>query len=120
MNTSAVSEVLEALVGIRDLDASQAQSIPTGFYTSEEYLKLEEDEIFRKEWVCLGRVAEIPKRGDYFATQLLDEPLIVARGQDNKVRVLSNVCRHRSSVIVEGKGSTQTLRLSLSRLDLRQ
>ena len=107
MNTSAVSEVLEALVGIRDLDASQAQSIPTGFYTSEEYLKLEEDEIFRKEWVCLGRVAEIPKRGDYFATQLLDEPLIVARGQDNKVRVLSNVCRHRSSVIVEGKGSTK-------------
>ena len=60
-----------------------------------------------KEWVCLGRVAEIPKRGDYFATQLLDEPLIVVRGQDDKVRVLSNVCRHRSSVIVEGKGNAK-------------
>ena len=35
MNTSAVSEVLEALAGIRNLDASQAQSLPTGFYTSE-------------------------------------------------------------------------------------
>ena len=29
------------------------------------------------------------------------------RGQDNKVRVLSNVCRHRSSVIVEGEGNTK-------------
>ena len=69
MNTSAVSEVLEALAEIRDLDASQAQSLPTGFYTSEEYLEVEKDEIFRKEWVCLGRVAEVPERGDYFATQ---------------------------------------------------
>ncbi len=107
MNTSAVSEVLEALAKIRGLDDSQAQSLPTGFYTSEEYLELEKEEIFRKEWVCLGRVAEVPKRGDYFATQLLDEPLIVARGQDDKVRVLSNVCRHRSSVIVEGQGNTK-------------
>ena len=104
---NGVGEILEAFAEIRDLDASQAQSLPTGFYTSEEYLELEKEEIFRKEWVCLGLVAEIPKRGDYFTTQLLDEPLIVARGQDNKVRVLSNVCRHRSSVIVEGKGSTK-------------
>ena len=29
------------------------------------------------------------------------------RGQDDKVRVLSNVCRHRSSVIVEGKGNAK-------------
>ena len=105
---NGVGEILEAVAEIRDLDASQAQSLPTGFYTSEEYHELEKEEIFRKEWVCLGLVAEIPKRGDYFTTQLLDEPLIVARGQDNKVRVLSNVCRHRSSVIVEGKEAPNT------------
>ena len=104
MNTPAVSEVLDALAGIKDSESSQARSLPTGFYTSEEYLDLEKEEIFRKEWICLGRVAEIPKPGDYFATELIDEPLIVTRGQDMKVRVLSNVCRHRSSVIVEGKG----------------
>ena len=102
-----VGEVLDALAEIRDVGPSQARSLPTGFYTSEEYLELEKEEIFRKEWVCVGLVAEIPKCGDYFTTQLLDEPLIVVRGQDKKVRVLSNVCRHRSSVIVEGKGTTK-------------
>ena len=102
---NGVDDVLAALAEIGDLDAGQARSLPTGFYTSEEYLELEKEEIFRKEWICLGLVAEIPKRGDYFTTQLLDEPLIVARGQDNKVRVLSNVCRHRSSVILEDKGN---------------
>ena len=104
-SANGVGKILEALAEIRDLDANQARSLPAAFYASEAFLELEKEEIFRKEWVCLGRVAEIPKRGDYFATQLLDEPLVIVRGQDDKVRVLSNVCRHRSSVIVEGKGN---------------
>ena len=106
-NASGVGEVLQALAEIRDLGENQARSLPAGFYTSEAFLELEREEIFRKEWVCLGQVAEIPKRGDYFTTQLLDEPLIVVRGQDKQVRVLSNVCRHRSSVIAEGKGNNK-------------
>ena len=110
MNTDSangVGEILEALAEIRDLDASQARSLPAGFYASEAFLELEKEEIFRKEWVCLGRDDEVRKQGDYFTTQLLDEPLVVVRGQDDKVRVLSNVCRHRSSVILEGKGNAK-------------
>ena len=102
---AASAELKRALASIKDLGPDQARSLPPEFYASEDFLELEKEEIFRKEWVCLGRVAEIPKRGDYFATQLLDEPLIVVRGQDDKVRVLSNVCRHRSSVILEDKGN---------------
>jgi phenylpropionate dioxygenase-like ring-hydroxylating dioxygenase large terminal subunit len=106
-STNGVEDVLASLANIGNIDAGQARSLPTGFYTSEEHLEIEKEEVFRKEWICLGLVAEIPKCGDYFTTQLLDEPLIVARGQDKKVRVLSNVCRHRSSVIVEGTGNTK-------------
>ena len=104
---NGVGEILQALAEIRDLDASQARSLPAGFYSSEAFLELEREEIFRKEWICLGRIDEVAKRGDYFTTQLLDEPLIVVRGQDDKVRVLSNVCRHRSSVILEGNGNAK-------------
>ncbi len=80
---AASAELKRALASIKDLGPDQARSLPPEFYASEEFLELEKEEIFRKEWVCLGRVAEIPKRGDYFATQLLDEPLIVVRGQDD-------------------------------------
>ena len=104
---AALTELRHALAAIRELAADQARTLPPEFYTSEAFLELEKEEIFRKEWVCLGRVEEVPKPGDYFTTQLLDEPLIVARGQDKKVRVLSNVCRHRSSVIVEGSGNSK-------------
>ena len=103
--SDGVGEILKALEEIRNLDADQAKTLPPAYYTSEEFFELEKEEIFRKEWICLGRVDEIPLAGDYFTTELIDEPLIVVRGQDRKVRVLSNVCRHRSSVVLEGVGN---------------
>ena len=104
---NGVDDVLAALAEIGNVDAGQARSLPSEYYASEAFLELEQEEIFRKEWICLGRVEEVPKPGDYFTTELIDEPLIVTRGQDKKVRVLSNVCRHRSSVILEGKGTAK-------------
>ena len=100
-----VAELCEALAEIGNLGAGPTITLPPACYTSEDFLELEKEEIFRKEWICLGRVDEVPKPGDYFATELIGEPLIVVRGQDKKVRVLSNVCRHRSSVIAEGEGN---------------
>jgi len=106
-STNDVGDVLASLAKIRNVNAGQARSLPAEYYASEAFLELEKEEIFRKEWVCLGRVEEVPNPGDYFSTELIDEPLIVVRGQDKKVRVLSNVCRHRSSVILEGKGTAK-------------
>ena len=40
----------------------QAWGMPAGFYTSPEFLALEVDELFRREWVCIGRVAEAARR----------------------------------------------------------
>ena len=95
------------LAELKKWGAGQAVTLPSACYTSAAFLELEREEIFRKEWICLGRVDEIPERGDYFTTELIDEPLIVVRGKDDKVRVLSNVCRHRSSVIAEGEGNAK-------------
>jgi choline monooxygenase len=106
-DTNSVTELREALAELGDMDPSQAMTLPPACYTSKDFLELEKKEIFRKEWICLGRVDEIPKSGDYFTTELVDEPLLVVRGKDGNVRVLSNVCRHRSSVIAEGDGNTK-------------
>ena len=102
-----IAAIQQALGEIRGHGIDQSRTMPNEFYTSEEFLEYEREEIFRKEWICLGRVDEVPNPGDYFTTELIDEPLVVVRGQDGKVRVLSNVCRHRSSVIVEGTGTTK-------------
>ncbi len=36
---------------------------------------------------------------------MLDEPLLVTRGEDDRVRVLSNVCRHRANVVAKTAGN---------------
>ena len=96
-----------ALSELSTCNADEAITLPSDCYTSEEFFEFEREEIFRKEWICLGRAEEIPVAGDYFTTELIDEPLIIVRGTDDKVHVLSNVCRHRSSVIVEGEGNAK-------------
>lgn len=89
---------------IAGLPEMEARCLPGHFYTSPEYFAHEVDAILSKEWHCLGRVDEIPEAGSYFVVTLLGEPLLVVRGDDGRIRVLSNVCRHRGMPIAEGSG----------------
>ena len=80
-------------------------TMPREAYTDPEVLSLERSQLFGQEWVCIGRVDEIPEPGDFMTFQLCDEPLVAVRGDDMTVRVMSNVCRHRGALIASGKGS---------------
>jgi len=93
------------LAQLARLDAGAARTMPPEFYTSPDFLAFESDNLLRRQWMCLGHAGEIPKPGDYFTTELLGEPLLVVRGSDGEVRVLSNVCRHRANLVAEGKGN---------------
>ena len=107
-SASVLDTILDELGAIARTDASQARTMPPAFYTSPEFHALENEELFRKEWICLGHVGEVPNPGDYFTTELAGEQLIVARAQDGAVRVLSNVCRHRGNIVATGRGNRRS------------
>jgi phenylpropionate dioxygenase-like ring-hydroxylating dioxygenase large terminal subunit len=88
-------------------DASRAFTMPGSFYTSETLLDIERAQLFRNKWICLGREEEIPAVGDYFATELVGEPIILVRAKVGIIKALSNVCRHRAMPLVEGKGRSK-------------
>ena len=97
------------LGNLQSLKREQARTMPPGFYTSADFLMLEKEGIFRQEWVCIGHVGEIPEPGDFFTTELVDEQLLVSRGQDGEIYVLSNVCRHRGNMVeTEAKGNRRS------------
>ncbi len=102
-----VAEMVGMLHQVAALPESQAQCLPGWFYTDPEFFDFEVKTFLSKEWHCLGRADEIPSAGDYFTAQLFDEPLLVVRGDDEQIRVLSNLCRHRGMPIAEGSGSTR-------------
>ena len=104
----SINELRDTLIRYRELDSSRARALPGCFYTQRNFLNYEIENLLRREWLCVGRVDEIPSPGDYFTTDLLDEPLLVVRGDDSQIRVLSNVCRHRGMLVAEGAGRKRT------------
>ena len=85
---------------------ADASTLPPMCYTSQEFYDLEQERIFTKEWLNVGRVDEVPNAGDYYTLTLLGEPLVVCRDEDGEIQVMSTVCRHRAAEVVEpGRGN---------------
>ena len=83
---------------------SQASPLPWWCYVAPEWYERELETIFRSEWLCVGRVDQVPNPGDFYAIPLIGQPLVVVRDNGGRVNVLSAVCRHRGAVITESEG----------------
>ena len=103
----SLDEILDELARLAKLPDSAALSMPAGAYASREIFELEVRRVFEREWVPLGRAEEVAEPGDYFTTELVGEPLLVVRGDDRRIRVLSNVCRHKWTEVAQGQGKAR-------------
>ncbi len=88
---------------------SRAKAMPKSVYVSEDFARLEEQAIFAREWLCAGRADALKAPGDYLTMEIAGEPVIILRDRDNRLRGLSNVCRHRMSTLLEGRGNTRSI-----------
>src|SRR5688572_24415096 len=79
---------------------------------SPETFALEQERIFRKAWLMVGHVSDIPAEGSYFVRELpvVNASLLIVRGHDGKVRAFHNICRHRGNKIIRsGEGCKSRL-----------
>src|ERR1700737_3956141 len=91
-------------------DLARAATIPARWCTDPDFLRLEREKIFACTWQPVGYATSVAQPGDYFACEIMGEPIVIARAKDGQLRAFSNVCRHRASLIVEGKGHGPSLR----------
>lgn len=84
---------------------ARAATLPSDWYTSLDVLKLEKQRVFGRSWQLVGRADQVARPGDYFTASIADEPIIVARAADEKLRAFSNVCRHRAGPVAAGSGN---------------
>lgn len=87
----------------------RARAMPRSVYTSQEFLDQELQHIFRKDWLCAGRASSLPNPGDYTTMEIAGEPIMIVRDQNGVLRAQSNVCRHRMSILLEGRGNTKSI-----------
>ena len=87
----------------------QARAMPTSVYTSEEFVEAELKHVFSKDWYCVGRADALSKTGDYVTAELAGQPIVVLRDADHQLRAMSNVCLHRMSTLLQGRGNAKTI-----------
>jgi len=70
--------------------------------TSPEFYELEREAIFKRAWLNVGRVEDLPRKGSYFTKEILiaNASVVVVRGMDDEVRAFHNICRHRGNKLV--------------------
>ena len=88
---------------------TEAHAMPKAVYTSEDFATQEVEQIFRKEWFCVGRASALSKPGDYITLELANQPVMVIRDRSGTLRAQSNVCLHRMSILLKDKGNTGTI-----------
>jgi len=69
---------------------------------SPAHYELERDAIFRRTWLNVGRVEQLPRVGSYFTRELdaARTSVVVVKGKDGEVRAFHNICRHRGNKLV--------------------
>ena len=87
--------LLEDIRAAADLPRERSCTLPAAAYTDPAFHAFENREIFHKEWISLCHISQLLKPGDFVRVDLCEEPLIVLRGKDDVIRVLSRTCRHR-------------------------
>jgi Rieske 2Fe-2S family protein len=75
---------------------SYEDSISPAFY------ELEREAIFKRAWLNVGRVEQLPRNGSYFTKELAvaKTSLVIVRDMDGRIRAFHNICRHRGNKLV--------------------
>ena len=107
--TSALTEIIRQYDP--DLPLDRASTIPSSWYTNNDFYKLERRTVFSRSWQLAGRVDQVSEPGKYVTSDIAGEPIMIVRGNDGVLRGFFNVCRHHAAaVMTEPEGIAAQLR----------
>ncbi len=101
---SSTAELLALLTENAGREFGVAQTLPPAIYHDKGIHDLELDRVFRRDWICIGRLAEIPTPGDFLCRDISDSPVVAIRQKDGSVKALANVCAHRAARLLDCDG----------------
>jgi len=89
-------------------ELAQAHCLPLAVYHDAAVYEAEIAAVFHNDWVFACTEDQLANAGDYLALTIAGEPLVIIRGADGELRALSNICRHRGTLLLEaGYGQVQ-------------
>ena len=84
------------------LDAPEQLLNPKA-YTCPEWFEAEQ-KFFSRSWHLACMEFDLPDPGDFLTVNIASHPLFVFRDKGGELRAFHNLCRHRGTELVEGRG----------------
>jgi choline monooxygenase len=109
MHERSIRDVLNLYNPAHPLE--NAWTIPAPWYFDPRVAQLERDSVFASNWQVVGRLDQVKDLAQFFTIDINNEPLLVVRSDDGKLRAFFNVCRHHAAAVVpEEKGCAKQFR----------
>jgi len=87
---------------------SEARTFPQIAYRSQEFFDFEVAHLFTHNWVAAGFAGSLPGIGDVAPLEIFGIPLLIARAEDQSIRVFHNIGAHDGCPIVLKRQSQLT------------
>ncbi len=101
-----LDRILSALSEANAHEFEAARPMPGSVYHSVRVHEREMQNLFRREWMCLGRSCDLAGEGDYVADRVAGVPVLAVRQANGSLKAFLNACAHRfAQIAVEGNGS---------------
>jgi choline monooxygenase len=86
--------------GRLDKPTAEASALPNLSYTCPDFFSLEQQTVFRDNWVFAEFAHRLVAIGDMQPVEVAGQPLVLVRTAADKIRAFHNVCRHRGARLV--------------------
>ena len=101
-------------LGRRDFLAPARTQLPVSAYFDEALYRREIDTLFRQGPGYVGHELMTPETGDFYALPAEKEGRVLVRNPGG-IELLSNVCRHRQAIMLNGRGHADNIVCPLHR-----
>jgi choline monooxygenase len=82
--------------------------LPVSWYCDPAIYALEQTVLFDRGPGYVGHELMVPETGDYYALDWRDNAQVLVRSTDG-VELLSNICRHRQAIMLNGRGNAPNI-----------
>ena len=79
---------------------AESSGLPNLCYTSPDFYRLEQQTVFRNNWVFAAFAHQLEKVGDMIPVEVAGQPVVLVKSDKHEIRAFHNVCSHRGAKLV--------------------